>query len=48
MRLITALAFPAVFSVSKLTIGYGMAEQVPGRIIHEVDTACVALSSFRK
>lgn len=48
MRLITALAFPPVFSVSKLTIGYGMAEQVPGRVINEVDTVCVAPASYRK
>lgn len=47
INLDTALAFPAVLSVSKLT-GYGMAEQVPGRAINEVATVYVALSSYGK
>lgn len=43
----TALVFPADFSVLKLTC-YGMAQQVPGRVINEVAIVCVALSSYKK
>lgn len=43
----TALAFPADFSLLKLT-GYGMAEQVSGKVINVVATVSVAVSSYRK
>lgn len=38
------LGISSVFSVLKLK-GYGTAEQIPGRVINEVDSVRVALSS---